>query len=80
MTNMIQKPYTMNVKDFENCLKTLNCLLYLMPHNHEEDSSFSESDLKTLLLKSILISWEHAYALKGTCTSDDYCHMCCLTL
>ena len=21
------------------------------------------------------ISWQHAYALKGTCTSGDYCHM-----
>ena len=46
-----------------------------MPHDHDEDSSFSESDLKALLLKSMPISWQHAYALKGTCSSDDYCHM-----
>ena len=46
-----------------------------MPHDHDEDSSFSEPDLKALLLKSVLTSWQHAYALKGTHTSDDYCHM-----
>ena len=46
-----------------------------MPHDHDEDSSFSEPDLKALLLKSMSISWQNAYALKGTCTSDDNCHM-----
>ena len=72
MTNMMQKPYTMTVKDFGNCLKTLNNLSHLMPHDYEEDSSFSELDLKAFFLKSMPISWQHAYALKGTCTSDDY--------
>ena len=72
MTNMMQKPYTMMVKDFGNCLKTLNHLLHLLPHDHEEDSNFSELDLKALLLISMPISWQHAYPLKGTHTSDDY--------
>jgi hypothetical protein len=40
-----------------------------------EDSSSSELDLKALLLKSMPISGQHAYALKVTHTSDDYCHM-----
>ena len=71
-TNMMRKPYTIKVKDFGSHLKTLNCLLHLMPHDHDEDSSFSESDLKALLLKSMPISWQHAYALKGTRSSDDY--------
>ena len=70
-----EKPYTMKVKDFGNRLKTLDRLLHLMPHDHDEDSSFSESDLKALLLKSMPISWQHAYALKGTRSSDDYRHM-----
>ena len=72
---MMQKPYTMKVKDFGNRLKTLSCLLHLMPHYHDEDSNISELDLKALLLKSMPLSWQHAYALKGTHTSDDYCHM-----
>jgi hypothetical protein len=75
ITNMMQKPYTMKVKDFGNCLKTPNCLLHLMPHIHDEDSSFSESDLKSPLLKSIPTSWQHAYASKGTHASGDYFHM-----
>ena len=75
MINMMQKPYTTKVKDFRNCLKTLSHLLHLILHHHDEDSSFSVLDLKALLLKSIPTSWHHAYALKGTFTSDDYCHM-----
>jgi hypothetical protein len=40
-----------------------------------EDSSFSELDLKALLLKSMPTSWQQADALKVTHTSDDYCDM-----
>ena len=43
--------------------------------NDKEDSSSSELDLKALLLKSMPTSWQHAYALKVTHTSDNYCHM-----
>jgi hypothetical protein len=75
MTNMMRKPFTMKMKYFGNHLRTLNHLLHLMPCDHDKDSSFSELDLKALLLKSMPISWQHSYTLKGTHTSDDYHHM-----
>ena len=42
----------MKVKDFGNCIKTLNCFLALVPHD-EQDSTLTDTDLKALLLKSM---------------------------
>ena len=66
MTNSMKKPFGMKVKDFGNRLKTLNRFLTLMPHDEDKDTIFSNSDLKALLLKSMPISWQNAYILKGT--------------
>ena len=65
MTNVMHKPYTMKVKDFCNCIKTLSCLLALMPYG-EQGSTFTETNLKPLVLKSMPLSWQNAYMLKGT--------------
>ena len=64
MANIIYKPYTTKVKDFGNHIKTLNHFLALMPHD-EQDSTFTETDLKVLLLKSMPLAWQNAYMLKG---------------
>ena len=72
MTNVMRKPYTMKVKDFGNRLKKLNSFLTLMLHNNEKDTVFTDTDLKTLLLKSMPLNWQNSYLLKGTCTSDDF--------
>ena len=74
MTNAMHKPYTMKVKDFGNCIKTLNRFLALMPHK-EQDSTFTDTDLKALLLNSLPLSWQNSYMLKGTCAIDNFCEM-----
>ena len=74
MTNVMRKPYSMKVKDFGNRKKTLNRFLALMPHE-DQDSVFTDTDLKALLLKSMPLSWQNAYLLKGTCVSDNFCQM-----
>ena len=66
MTNSMKKPFGMRVKDFGNRLKTLNRFLALMPHNEDNNMILSDNDLKALLLKSMPISWQNAYLLKGT--------------
>ena len=75
MMNSMKKPFGMKVKDFRNRLKTLNQFLALMPHDKDKDTIFSDSDLKALLLKSMPISWQNAYLLKGTWVTDDFCQM-----
>ena len=72
MTNVMCKPYTMKVKDFGNRIKTLNHFLALMPHK-EQDSTFTDTGLKALLLKSMPLSWQNAYMLKGTHAIDSFC-------
>ena len=74
MTNVMRKPYSMKVKDFGNRIKTLNRFLALMPHE-DQDSVFTDTDLKALLLKSMPLSWQNAYLLKGTRASDDFRQM-----
>ena len=64
----------MKVKDFGNHNKTLNCFLVLMPHD-KQDSTFTETDLKALLLKSMPLAWQNAYMLKGTHAVDNFCQM-----
>ena len=56
MANIMHKPYTMKVKDFGNRIKTLNHFLALMPHE-EQDSTFMETNLKALSLKSMPLAW-----------------------
>ena len=70
----MRKPYTMKVKDFGNRIKRINGFLALMPHD-EQDSTFTETNLKALLLKSIPLAWQNAYMLKGTCATDNFCQM-----
>jgi hypothetical protein len=72
MTNTMKKPFVVKVKDFVNRLKTLNCFLTLMPHDDNKDAVFTDTDLKALLLKSVPLSWQTAYLLKGTRVSDDF--------
>ena len=74
MTNVMHKPYSMKVKDFGNHIKAFNCFLALMLHEGQ-DSVFTDTDLKALLLKSMPLSWQNAYLLKGTCVSDNFCQM-----
>ena len=74
MTNIMRKPYSMKVKDFDNRIKTLNHFLTLMPHE-DQDSVFTDTDLKALLLKSMPLSWQNASLLKGTRASDNFCQM-----
>ena len=62
----------MKVKDFGNWLKALIRFLTLMPHDDENNSVFSDTNLKALFLKSIPLSWQNAYLLKGTHISDDF--------
>ena len=45
----MQKAFTMNMKAFGKCLKTLMCLLDIMPHEDEVDLIFTDLDLKALL-------------------------------
>jgi hypothetical protein len=75
MTNTMKKPFIMKVKDFGNSLKTLNYFLTLMPHDDDKDAAFTDTDLKALLLKSMPLSWQNAYLLKGTRISDDFWQM-----
>ena len=75
MMNSMKKPFSMKVKDFGNRLKTLNRFLALMPHDEDKDTIFSDSDLKALLLKSMPISLQNAYLLKGTRITDDFRQM-----
>ena len=74
MTNVMQKPYSMKVKDFGNIIKTLNCFLALMPHE-DQDFVFTDTDLKALLLKSMPLSWQNTYLLKGTRASINFCQI-----
>ena len=64
MTNTMKKPYIMEVKNFGNWLKTLNCFLTLMPHDEDKDTVFTDTDLKAILLKSVPSAWQNAYLLK----------------
>ena len=75
MTNSMKKPYIMKVKDFGNRLKTLSRFLTLMPHDEEKDTVFIDTDLKALLLKSVPVTWQNAYLLKGTRLTDNLCQM-----
>ena len=70
-----EEPFGMKVKDFGNRLKTLNRFLVLMPHDKDKDTIFSDSDFKALLFKSMPISWQNAYLLKGTQVTDDFRQM-----
>jgi hypothetical protein len=63
----MQISYTMKVRDVGNCLKSLNCLLDLIPHDHEVDTIFSKLNLKELLLKSTQISWQNANTEEYLC-------------
>ena len=72
MTNTMKQPYTIKAKDFGNRLKTLNCCLALMPQDNKKDTVFTETNLKALLLKSMPSSWQNAYLLKGTQTTDNF--------
>jgi hypothetical protein len=72
MTNTMKKPFILKVNDFGNRLKILNCFLTLLPHDDNKDSVFTDTDLKALLLKLMPLSWQNAYLLKGTRTSDDF--------
>ena len=74
MANVMRKSYTMKVKDFGNCLRKLNHFLELMPHD-KQDSTFTETDLKALLLKSMPFAWQNAHMLKGICATDNFCQM-----
>ena len=74
MTNVMHKPYSMKVKDFGNHIKAFNCFLALMPHDNQ-DSTSTDTDMNALLLKSLPLSWQNAYFLKGTCSSDNFCQM-----
>ena len=69
----MKKPFIMKVKDFGNRLKTLNCYPSLMPHDDKKDAAFTA--LKDLLLKSMPPSWQNAYVLKGTQTTDAFQQM-----
>ena len=73
--NTMKKPFIMKVKDFGNRLKTLNQFLTLMPHDDDKDAAFTDTDLKALLLKSMPLSCQNAYLLKGTRVSDDFRQM-----
>ena len=75
MTNTMRKPYIMKVKDFGNRLKTLSDFLTLMPHDEEKDTVFTDTDLKARLWKSVPITWQNAYLLKGTRSTDNFCQM-----
>ena len=75
MTNTTKNLYTLKVKDFGNISKTLNCFLTFMPHDHDNDTAFSDTDLKALLFKSMPLTWHNAYLLKGSHISDDFCQM-----
>ena len=68
----MKKPYSMKLKDFGNRLKTLNCFLTLLPHDDEKDAALPNTDLKSLLLKSMPLSWQNVYLLKGKCISDSF--------
>ena len=37
--------------------------------------AFTDTDLEALLFKSMLLSWQNAYLLKGTRVSDDFWQM-----
>jgi hypothetical protein len=50
-----------------------------MLYDDDKDAVFTDTDLKALLLKSMPLSWQNAYLLKGTCISDDF-WQCSLTL
>ena len=45
-----------------------------MPHD-KQDSTFTETDLQGLILKSMPLAWQKAYILKGTCATDNFCQM-----
>ena len=74
MTTVMCKIYSMKVKDFGNHIKTLNCILTLMLHD-EHVSMFTDTGLKALLLKSMPLSWQNAYLLKGIRASQNFCPM-----
>jgi hypothetical protein len=74
MTNVMHKPYSMKVKDFGNHIKAFNYFLALMPHDNQ-DSVSTDTNIKSLLLKSLPLSWQNAYLLKGTRSSDNFCQM-----
>ena len=43
---------------------------------HENQNSlFTDTDIKALLLRSMPLSWQNAFFLKGTCVSDNFCQM-----
>jgi hypothetical protein len=75
MMNTMKKPYIMKVKDFGNRLKTFNHFLTLLPHDDKKDDAFTIADLKALIFKSIPLSWQNAYLLKGTHISDEFQQM-----
>ena len=75
MMNTMKKLFIMRVKDFGNRLKRLNFFLTLMPHDDDKDALFTDTDLKALLFKLMLLLWQNAYLLKGTCVSDDFWKM-----
>ena len=74
MMNTMKKLFIMKVKDFGS-LKTLNYFLTLMPYDNDNDMAFTDTDLEALLFKSMLLSWQNAYLLKGTRVSDDFWQM-----
>ena len=59
MAHIMCKPYTMRVKNFGNQIKILNHFLTLMPHN-KQDSTFTDTVLKALLLKSMPLDWQNS--------------------
>ena len=75
MINTMRKSDIMKVKGFGNRLKTLIHYLTLMPHDDDNDTVFTGTNFKALLLKSMPSSWQNACLSKGTCTSENFWQM-----
>ena len=71
MNGTLKKPFTMRVQEFGNRLQVLNHLLDLFPQSGE-DRNLTDSELKTILLNAMPLTWQQAYALKGTRATDTY--------
>ena len=66
----ICKSYILMAKDFGKHNKTLNLFLALLPHDNQ-NSVFTDTDLKAILLKIVLLFWQKTYVIKGTPTGDN---------
>jgi hypothetical protein len=68
------KPYSMKVKDFGNCIKEFIWFLALMSLDNQ-DYVFTDTDLKSLLLKFMPLSWQIAYTVKVRHISNNFFQM-----